>query len=673
MREIKIGSLFDGIGAFPYAASLFGVKTIWASEILPHAVSVTRRHFPDMTHVGDITKLSGDLLPPVDVIVFGSPCQDLSQAAGGNRAGLAGERSGLFMEAIRIINEMRCATNGKYPRYAIWENVIGCFSSNGRRDYKAVLEAFTQTDIPMPESGRWANAGLVRSDRAHVAWVVYDACRGFGLAQRRKRVFTLCDFGKGCPEEILLVPKSLRWYPPQSFGTGEGAAAAVESGAGGTECRVYGICSLASNSMKSSNPHSGVYEADSARTLDLNCGNPGCNQGGMAVVAFNGGASPQAGSIACSEKVSPTLKSASSGLRTPCICEPKTVILNDQGGDSLNVEKNVQAPTLRANTHGNLPIVCTGDELPAVTMRVRCGCAGGGKGALLQTEKSGTLATDNDQTLFCAATTQANAEIIEDLCPTITAAAGNSGDNKPYIAYGFDLQQITSKTNRSGLKEVQPSLCAAGNPHVVHPEIAGTLCASGAGLSRPAGMASETDLAVAYCLQGNMIGREDKNGPAGSGVNKEVCFSLNTADRPAVVFNRQRSDMFRKQDIASTQSARQHKDATDLICEACAVDCRNFKELDEVSGTLQAKTTPGYSLNYQNPVRNGYVVRRLTPTECERLMGFPDDFTAYGHDGKPISDSKRYQMLGNSIATSCAAYIIQGILEQYEKEAENWK
>jgi DNA (cytosine-5)-methyltransferase 1 len=350
----------------------------------------------------------------------------------------------------------------------------------------------------------------------------------------------------------------------------------------------------------SPNPHNGFYEADTTRTLDSGGGNPSCNQGGIAVVAFNGGASPQAGSIAYSENVSPTLKSASSGLRTPCVCEPQC--------------------------------------LPSVAMRLRGGCEGGGKGPLLQTERSGTLASNNDQYLFCAATTQPNAEICHDLCPTITASAGNSGNNKPFAAYGVDLQQITSKTNRSTLKEIQPSLCMAGSPHVVHPEIAGTLCASAAGLSRPAGMVSETDLPVAYCLQGNMIGRSDRNGPAGSGINTDVCFSLTGADHHAV-----------------------------------AVDCRNLTEHDDVSGTLQAKTTPGYSLNYQNPVRDGYIVRRLTPTECEALMGLPCHYTAYGHDGKEISDSRRYSMLGNSIATPCAAYIIQGILAQYAKEESNWK
>ena len=117
----SLGSLFDGIGGFPYAASFYGIRPLWASEILPQAVSVTMRHFPDMEHVGDITALDGAKLPPVDIITFGSPCQDLSTA--GRRLGLQGERSGLFTEAIRIIDEMRRATNGKYPRYALWENV----------------------------------------------------------------------------------------------------------------------------------------------------------------------------------------------------------------------------------------------------------------------------------------------------------------------------------------------------------------------------------------------------------------------------------------------------------------------------------------------------------------------------------------------------------------------
>jgi DNA (cytosine-5)-methyltransferase 1 len=588
MSELTLGSLFDGIGAFPYAAALFGIKTLWASEILPAAISVTHRHFPDMVHVGDITKLSGKLLPPVDIIAFGSPCQDMSQAAGGNRAGLAGARSGLFLEAIRIINEMRCATNGKYPRYAVWENVPGCFSSNGRRDYQSVLEAFTESDVPMPKSGKWATAGLVRSDKVNLAWCVYNAA-DFGLAQRRKRVFLVCDFGKGCPEEILLVPKSLCWNPPQGEGSGQGITAATESGVDSTSPTVYGICATASNSMKSGNPNSGVYEADTARTLDLNCGNPCCNQGGMAVVAFNGGASPQAGSIGYSEQVSPPLKSASSGLRTPCVCEPKI------------------ARTLTAR----------GDSSP---------CA------------------DRGQNVVCVATTQVNAEICNNLCPTLTAAAGHSGNNKPFV---------------------------------VHPKTAETLCGSGAGLSRSAGMASETDLTVAYatfsrqrsdlfqkdniastqtarqckdatdlvcyCLQGNMIGRADENGPAGGGVNENISYTLNGTDHHVVA---SKGTVFGNNSIGGW---------------------------NDKPATIKASGGDNGGGSENLVVSPEYVVRRLTPTECERLMGFPDGWTAYGADGKDISDSRRYSMLGNSIATPCAAYIMQGILAQYAKEESPWR
>ncbi|MCL2816211.1 MAG: DNA cytosine methyltransferase, partial [Oscillospiraceae bacterium] len=181
---ISLGSLFDGIGGFPYAGSFFGIKPLWASEIMPQAISVTQRHLPEMEHVGDITTLDGAKLAPVDIITFGSPCQGLSMA--GRRLGLADERSGLFSEAIRIIEEMREATNGKYPRYAIWENVPGALSSNSGLDYQAVLEAFAKTEVPIPRSGKWANAGMVRSDGIDLAWCVYNA-QYFGVPQRRRR------------------------------------------------------------------------------------------------------------------------------------------------------------------------------------------------------------------------------------------------------------------------------------------------------------------------------------------------------------------------------------------------------------------------------------------------------------------------------------------------------
>ena len=173
MNEIRLGSLFDGIGVFPLAAVRCGIVPAWASEIEKAPISITKRHFPGMAHLGDVTKLNGGDIPPVHIITFGSPCQNLSQI--GNRAGLAGEKSSLFFHAIRIIREMREATNGIFPAIAVWENVMGAFFSNDRMDFRAVLSAFTAADISMPASGRWAGAGMVRGHTPDLAWRLMDA------------------------------------------------------------------------------------------------------------------------------------------------------------------------------------------------------------------------------------------------------------------------------------------------------------------------------------------------------------------------------------------------------------------------------------------------------------------------------------------------------------------
>ena len=435
---------------------------MWASEIVPACVSVTKQHFPDMAHAGDVTQLHGGKLPPVDIVTFGSPCQGLSMA--GQRRGLADERSGLFMEAIRIIDEMREATHGRYPRFALFENVPGALSSAGGRDFAAVLQSFTKAQIPMPYSGRWANAGMVRGGGVDLAWCVYDA-QYFGTAQRRRRLFLVCDFAGKCAGEILFVPKSLRGY-------------------------------------------------------------------------FEAGGTPRQGLAAFAES-------------RPDTAGGKIVVLNDQGGASLTVERSGLSPTLRSQTHGNLPVV----------------------------------------------------------------------------AAGFDLQQITSKTNRSTLRPVQPTLCGTGQPHVVtmatgqanaevladiaptlncnheqpllvHPQIAGTLCASGAGLSRPAGMGSETD----FCITSAGFRYKAGSATGSLGYQEETAPTL----------------------LAAQQSGVLHHHYADLI------------------------------------------VRRLTPLECERLQGFPDFWTEQG-SGRSISDTSRYQMLGNSIAVPCVAYIMQGIYHALER------
>lgn len=209
---ITMGSLFDGIGGFPLAAIHNGIVPLWASEIENFPIEVTKIRFPEMLHVGDITKLSGETLPVVDIICGGSPCQDLSVA--GQRAGLAGERSGLFMEQIRITKEMRTedGKRGKTndlvrPRFFVWENVPGAFSSAEGEDFKAVLEetariADNNILIPRPPGGVWKSAGCILGSQFSVAWRVLDA-QHWGVAQRRKRIFLVADFGGYAAPKIL--------------------------------------------------------------------------------------------------------------------------------------------------------------------------------------------------------------------------------------------------------------------------------------------------------------------------------------------------------------------------------------------------------------------------------------------------------------------------------------
>ena len=209
MTALRLGSLFDGIGVFPLAAVRCGIVPAWASEIEKAPISITKRHFPGMAHLGDVTKLNGGDIPPVHIITFGSPCQNLSQI--GNRAGLAGEKSSLFFHAIRIIREMREATNGIFPAIAVWENVMGAFFSNDRMDFRAVLSAFTAADISMPASGRWAGAGMVRGHTPDLCWRLMDAQHWASpRLARRQRIFLVADFGGQCSHEILFKPRAVQ-------------------------------------------------------------------------------------------------------------------------------------------------------------------------------------------------------------------------------------------------------------------------------------------------------------------------------------------------------------------------------------------------------------------------------------------------------------------------------
>ena len=184
---------------------------MWASELDDFPAAVTAHHFPDMVQLGDITKINVDELTPVDIICAGSPCQDLSVA--GKREGLAGERSGLFRTAIELVHGLRART-GK-PRYFVWENVPGAFSSNKGLDFRAVLEEISQTSIPVPDGGKWANAGLAELPKCEIAWRIIDAQHH--IPQRRKRIFLIADFTaeQRCAGEILFISESLSGNPAE--------------------------------------------------------------------------------------------------------------------------------------------------------------------------------------------------------------------------------------------------------------------------------------------------------------------------------------------------------------------------------------------------------------------------------------------------------------------------
>lgn len=493
-----------------------------------------------MKHLGDITKMNGFSAPPVDVITFGSPCQDLSVA--GKRAGLAGERSGLFMEAVRIIKEMREATNGQYPKYAVWENVPGAFSSNKGEDFRAVLEELARikkadVSIPRPDNSKWAKSGLITGNDWSIAWRTMDA-QYWGVPQRRLRISLVLDLTGWCAGEILFEPESLRGHFAPSITPGQATAGTVENGAG------------------------------------------------------------------------------------------------------------------------------TADR--AFTLKIRSGCEGGGKGALVQTEKSATLSTLQDQTLFVA---------------------------EPPNAYSFD--SLASNSMKSS------------NPHSVcrEVEIAKTLDTS---LPDPA--KNQGGIAIVeptFCIQGNTIDRADTAGANGTGVKEDVCYTLNTIDRPAVAFALDCRNMTANEELSATLQAKSNggqslnyinpvcyaatTEPNMVICDDCspAIRSRDYKDPNivcyDARGNGDGKTSPTMTGDHNGRITDytsviiekitRWIVRRLTPTECERLQGYPDGWTDLGEwvdsRGKAhkAADSPRYKALGNSIALPQWYYVLGGISDRLPEDA----
>ena len=431
---MKLGSLFDGSGTCPLAASAVGIIPAWASEIEPFPKAVTQSRFPKMAHLGDIIKMNGAEIEPVDVITFGSPCQNLSIA--GNGKGLAGQESSLFFEAIRVIQEMRCATNGRFPQIVIWENVYGAFSSTQGEDFRTVIETLwkiCEGDDSVPRYAedkqkrqKWPHTGFILGDHSSIAWRGLDA-QGWGVPQRRKRVFVVLDLGGQCAGRILFEREGLRRDFKKVRRTGETIRPASETSPV-EHYRVYAVENHAQDSRVSLRPDNTVqtlagrmgtgggnvplvlvpcfgqasYDeyapTEQAVTPKATGGNYGGGTENLVLVPCkadvgiaNGGAGKKAGSIAFSKEVSPTLKAGASGLQAPVVAIP-------------------------------------------YTLKIRSGCEGGGKGALIQEDKSATLSCNNDQTLFLPIKTESGEVIYLARKLTPTECASLQGFEKDWCA-----------------------------------------------------------------------------------------------------------------------------------------------------------------------------------------------------------------------------------------------
>lgn len=524
-----------------------------------------------MKHLGDITKIDGAKIEVVDVVTGGSPCQDLSIA--GKRSGLAGTRSGLFMEQIRIVKEMRQADERTKqanepvrPRYMVWENVPGAFSSNGGRDFAKVLEEIIRIvepeapNIEVPEKGwpAWGGYHDAVGGRWSVAWRVHDA-QYWGVPQRRRRISVVADFGGDTAGEILFERKSVSRHPAES-GTARERPAGDAQDSASYAVRIRGGCDGGGKGALVQEEKSGTLGCNNDQTVFCLQGNgidradtAGCNGKGWkedkcytlntidrpAVCAgFSSNLGAKAHSIGYMDERSPTLSSQRHDASVLC--------LNDQGGSMMGVSKNVSG-TLRAQEHGHQPSIL--DMSHACDVVRDCG----------------------------------------GISPSLQARMGAGGNQVP-----LTYQQTT-----------------------------GTL-SPGAHAGSYNGQDAYNDMLV---------------------VSSEISPALRA----------KANDPYRE----------------DMAAYIASVDCRNFREGGETNGTLQAKSNGGTSYNLQNTVRTGMIVRRLTPLECERLQGFPDSWTDIGkwRDSKgklhKPADSPRYKALGNSIALPFWDFLAKRISAQY--------
>ena len=591
-----LGSLFDGIGGFPLAAVRNGIEPVWASEIEAFPIEVTRKRFPSILHVGDITKLNGAELPPVDIITGGSPCQDLSVA--GARAGLAGERSGLFMEQIRVVKEMRDADERRgrtahtvRPRYMCWENVPGSFSSAGGEDFRIVLEEIVRIkdgscSVPRPDSGRWESAGaIILGNQFSLAWRVMDA-QFWGVAQRRKRIFLVADFAGRSAPQILFEQNRLPGYSASSGGQGQGTAASAPGCSdppGGTGPIGF-------------DGYNGDLTGEKAATLGVNCGMSTGRNGVLTAFAAN-----QRDEVRDLHDVAAAL-TAQPGMKQQTFVAGITAKGN---GDCFLSEERHTA----LSGGGGMP----GQGYPAIFTAAFSAGAGASAGSIGYGEEvsptlKGTASGNCMPSILCL-NDQGGSAIAcsENVAGTLRA---QEHGHQPLV---FENHGIDARYT---------------GPHSVAPTMSARYGTGGNNVP----LVAEPD--TIFCITGNAIDRQPMNGGNGIGYQQGIAYTLTATDHHAV-FSRQRVDVFKSNEVVSTQSARQHKDATDLVVD-----------MDEPDNSASAPRGASVLL-----------IRRLTPLECERLQGFPDGWT----DIEGASDSARYKALGNSVAIPCVDYVLQGI------------
>ena len=627
---MKLMSLFDGSGGFPLAASLCGIEPVYVAEVEPYPIAVTKNRFPKMKHLGDVSKVKGGEIEPVDIITFGSPCQDMSIA--GKRAGLKhadmGDdettRSGLFLEAIRIIKEMREATNGVYPRYAIWENVPGAFSSNRGEDFRTVLEEFIRVkekDAVMPDVPKagWPYADCYSGNGWSLAYRVFDA-QYWGVPQRRRRIYLVADFRGQRAGEILLKPEGLRRNSAQSGTHGQETARcaknSVGTAIGGVDRYNQSFLPGLAQTLRASGG------GDCIPTVLAPVANAGDNRLAIVQPISDGGCSTlfenhrrdcrYKGPL----KVAPTVTATygMGGNNTPFVVSvietSETVHCYDIGEARLRTPSEYieKSPTLRAEAHGNAPYVINKKTLVYDTR-------GNGAGETVPTITGDHNNRITDYTALC--------------CEAVV----------------YDGANITSPLNKTNPQ--------AGDPcHTI---------------------STDSRNYIVHCLQGNGIDRADTAGCNGKGVCEDKCYTLNTIDRHAVCFPQQAYNKFIQEDIEATLKAS--------------------------GGTYGGGSENLVAEQSFSPIR--YIVRRLTPTECARLQGFPDlwgyldkkesftdeeykfwlevrntyarinnkavkDYTKaqmLSWYNKLHSDSAEYKMWGNGIALPNALYVMQGIAE----------